>query len=85
MASFSKFNSFVSDLAQKVHNLNADALKRTRAAASVSVKSPARFSCTYCSARWIRRCSLGRAGGLNRGLDSVRAAIAIVEAVRAAR
>jgi hypothetical protein len=27
MASYNKFNSFVSDLAQKVHNLNSDALK----------------------------------------------------------
>ena len=27
MASYNKFNSFVSDLAQKVHNLNSDTLK----------------------------------------------------------
>lgn len=27
MASFNKFNSFVSDIAQKVHNLNSDTLK----------------------------------------------------------
>jgi hypothetical protein len=27
MANYNKFNSFVLDLAQKVHNLNADTLK----------------------------------------------------------
>jgi hypothetical protein len=43
MATFNKFNSFVSDLAQKVHNLNADALKimlaDTAPVASNTIKS----------------------------------------------
>ena len=43
MASYNKFNSFVSDLAQKVHNLNSDALKimltNTAPVASNTVKS----------------------------------------------
>jgi hypothetical protein len=43
MATFNKFNQFVSDVAQKVHNLNSDALKimltDTAPAASNTVKS----------------------------------------------
>jgi hypothetical protein len=43
MANYNNFNSFVSDLAQKVHNLNADTLKimltNTAPSASNTVKS----------------------------------------------
>jgi hypothetical protein len=43
MAAYNKFNSFVSDLAQKVHNLNSDTLKvlltNTAPVASNTVKS----------------------------------------------
>jgi hypothetical protein len=43
MATYNKFNSFVSDLAQKVHNLNADTLKvmltDTAPVASNTIKS----------------------------------------------
>lgn len=43
MASYNKFNSFVSDLAQKVHNLNSDTLKimltNTAPLASNTIKS----------------------------------------------
>lgn len=43
MATFNKFNSFVSDLAQKVHNLNSDTLKimltNTAPSAANTVKS----------------------------------------------
>jgi hypothetical protein len=43
MATFNKFNSFVSDLAQKIHNLNSDTLKvmlsDTAPVASNTIKS----------------------------------------------
>lgn len=50
MATFNKFNSFVSDLAQKVHNLNSDTLKIMLTNTAPSVANTVKSNITEISA-----------------------------------
>src|ERR1700761_3677111 len=50
MANFNKFNSFVSDLAQKIHNLNSDALKILLTAAAPTATNTVKANLTEIAA-----------------------------------
>lgn len=69
MATFNKFNSFVEDLAEKVHNLGSDSLKiaLTNAAPIASntiLSNITEVSYTFCSGRVVTTASSAQTAGL---------------------
>lgn len=68
MAAFNKFNCFVEDLAEKVHNLGSDTLKvaLTNSAPSASntvLANITEIAYTYCSARTLTQSSSAQTSG----------------------